>query len=197
MSGRSYLLAEDPTEDLIITEAMVAELEDYIVNDELYRTLIVRMSSGDRNVRMTGADLLARLHRLNGEREMLTEAEQVRLDSVQEQASATIYAFRTRFHERLERDVKGRLDSLRWFLDECDEDRQRCRTEFPYEMRNRQRIEEVLKQLDGQLPTDLNDKLIQIDQRIRQHTKGTGFIWDPRLERVYPPSPYWYLYVRP
>ena len=93
--------------------------------------------------------------------------------------------------------MKGRLDSLRWCLDECDEDRRRCRTEFPYEMRNRQRVEEICKQLGEEIPADLSGMLNRIDRRIRQNTKGGGFIWDSRLEKIYPPNPYWYLYMTP
>mgnify|MGYP005863519233 CR=1 FL=1 len=71
MTNGSTVLAEDPGVDLAIAEAMVAELEEYIIKEELYRTLIVRTSAGDQNVRMTGGDLLARLHRLQGETDRL------------------------------------------------------------------------------------------------------------------------------
>jgi hypothetical protein len=197
MTNIGYLMAEDPGTDLEITEAMVAELEAYIVSDELYRTLIVHASRGDENVRMTGGDLLARLHRLQGERAALPPAQQERIDAAQRSADAAIYSMRTRFQERLQREMKARLDSLRWFLDECDEDRQRCRGEFPFEMRNRQRIEEILKKLGANLPEDLKSLLTQIDRRIRMVAQGSEFTWDPRMRDIYPPDRYWYLYMRP
>jgi hypothetical protein len=193
----SYLMAEDPGTDLEIAEAMVAELEEYIVKDDLYRTLIIHTSSGDQNVRMTGGDLLARLHRLQGERASLPPAQQARLDAAQKSADTIIYSLRTRFHARLQREMKARLDSLRWYLDECDEDRARCRTNFPFEMRNRQRVEEILKQLGKDLPQDLTNLLKQVDRRIRTVAQGSDFIWDPRVRLVYPPERYWYLYLRP
>ncbi len=197
MKNPSYLMAEDPETDLEIAEAMVAELEDYIVKDELYRTLIVRTAAGDENMRMTGGALLARLHRLQGERPDLAPAQQQRLDAVQRTAESVIRSLRGRFHERLHREMKARLDSLRWFLDECHEDRQRCRTEFPFEMRNRQRIEEILKEVGTNLPADLKEQLQQVDRRIREIAVGGEFTWDPRVQRIYPPDRYWYLYMRP
>jgi hypothetical protein len=195
--GSSYLLAEDPVTDLEVAEEMAKELEPYIIKDELYRTLIVRTSAGDENLRMTGGDLLARLHRLQGERDILTPEQVQRLEAVQRSVDATIYSYKTRFHERLMREMKARLDSLKWFLEECAEDPRRCRTEFPFEMRNRQRIEEILKRVDSNVPSDLRELLQQVDRRIRMIGQGSDFIWDPRVKKIYPPERYWYLYVRP
>ncbi len=193
----SYLLAEEPTVDLAIAEAMVAELEAYIVGNDLYRTVIVRTDRGDQKLQMSGGDLLARLHRLQGERDALSSAEQARLDAVQKAADSAIYSLRTRFHERLGREMKARLDSLRWYLDECHEDRAKCRTEYPFEIRNRQRIEEILKQFGQLTPPDLMSVLNQVDRRLRQLGQSPGFVWDRRLEKVYPSDRYWYLYQRP
>jgi hypothetical protein len=193
----SYLMAEDPETDLEITEAMVADLEEYIVKDELYRTLIVRTSAGDQNLRMTGGALLARLHRLQGERNGLGPGLQQRVDAAQSKANEVIRSLRGRFHARLYREVRARLDSLRWFLDECFEDRQRCRSEFPFEMRNRQRIEEILKEVGSNLPAELRDGLRVIDKRIRDAAQPGEFTWDPRVQKIYPPERYWYLYLRP
>jgi len=197
MSGNSYLLAEEPSVDLAIAEAMVAELEDYIVASDLYRTIIAQTPRGGEKMQMSGGDLLARLHRLQGERDVLDAGERARLDTVQQAADRTIYSLRTRFHERLGREMKARLDSLRWYLSECNEDRMKCRTEYPFEIRNRQRIEEILKQLGTRAPADLTSVLSQVDRRLRQLGQNGGFVWDARLEKVYPQERYWYLYQRP
>lgn len=197
MTNGSTLLVEDPRTDLEIVEGMVPVLEDYIINDEVYRTVIMPTSKGDQNIRMTGGDLLARLHRLHGERDDLTTAEQHRLDSAQRKADETIHSYRTRFHERLLREMKARLDSLRWFFDDCTGDRMRCRIEYPFEMRNRQRIEEILKQVGKDVPADLKSRLSRIDERIREFSAPSAFVWTPRVEKVYPRDTYWYLYMLP
>jgi hypothetical protein len=197
MANGSTGMVEEPGIDLEITEAMVAELEPYIVNDDLYRTLIVHTAHGDQNVRMTGGDLLARLHRLHGERVALTLAQAQRLDAAQAAADATIYSLRTRFHQRLAREMKARLDALRWFLDECEADLQRGRVEYPFEMRNRQRIEEIVKRLGKDVPAELMTALGKIDRQLRGIGKPSLFVWDARVEAVYPRETYWYLYQRP
>lgn len=197
MSKSSYVMAEDPAHDLAIVRAMNEELEEYIVEDELYRTITVSLPSGDQMLQMTGADLLTRLYRLQGERSQLSAEEQSIFDTVKESVERTIYSLRTRFHKRLEREIKARLDSLKWFLDDCAADSQRCYVEFPFEMRNRQRIEEAIKELDGPLPDELRKQLRQIDDRIRLVAVSSEFLWDERLKSIFPADPYWYLYQRP
>lgn len=193
----SYLLAENPAVDLQIAEAMTAELEDYIIKDDLYRTVIVRIPGDDHNLQMTGGDLLTRLRRLTAVRDQLAPDLQARVDTVDATARKVIYSLRGRFHDRLKREMKARLDSLKWFLEDCATEPQRCRAEFPFEMRNRQRIEEILRELDGELPSELKQALQAIDHRIRMVTHPSSFIWDERLETVFPRHPYWYLYVSP
>ena len=197
MANGSTVLVEDPSIDLEIVEGMVPELEDYIVKDEVYRTVILPTSGGDQNIRMTGGDLLARLHRLNGERDSLNPAQQQRLDAAQQRASEIIRSLKTRFNQRLLREMKARLDSLRWFFDDCGGDRSRCRVEYPFEMRNRQRIEEILKQVGNDVPEDLRAMLSRTDKRIREFAAPGSFIWSPRVEKVYPRDTYWYLYMLP
>jgi len=197
MANDSTVLVEDPTTDLEIVEGMIPVLEDYIIKDEVYRTVIIPTSSGDQNIRMTGGDLLARLHRLNGVREELTEAQKQRFDAAQSRANQIIQSLNSRFKQRLLREMKARLDSLRWFFDDCGADRQRCRVEYPFEMRNRQRVEEIVKHVGKDVPEDLRSLLSRIDKRIREFAAPGGFIWSPRVEKVYPRDRYWYLYMTP
>jgi len=193
----SYLLAGDPATDLQIAEAMTRELEEYIIKTDLYRTLFVRIAGGDPSLQMTGGDLLTRLHRLQSVRAQLTPDLQARVDSVDQEARRIIYSLRTRFHERLQREMKARLDSLKWFLDDCGQEIARCRAEFPFEIRNRQRIEEIVKEVGSDLAEDLRATLRTIDQRIRTLTHGGEFVWDEQLQAAFPRNPYWYLYVSP
>ena len=197
MSKTNYVLAEDPAVDLALAQAMAEELEDYLVKDDLFRQMTVRTPAGDQRPQMSGSDLLVRLHRLHGERDSLTSAQRATLDQVQASVDATIKTLRTRFLERLERDMKSRLNSLRWFIDDCRQDRKRCRSEYPYEIRNRQRIEEILKVLGADLGEDLVGQLRQIDERIQSMTVAGEFIWDERLQPLFPRGVYWYLYALP
>ncbi len=197
MSNEGYLMAEDPSVDLEIAEIFVEELEDYITGDDLYRTVLLHTSAGDSRHNMSGGDLLTRLGRLQGERDSLSPDEQIRLGALQKQVDEIIYSLQTRFMKWLNLEFKSRSDSLRYFLKECVENPARCRTEYPYEMRNRQRIEEILNALGEDAQPALVSSLEQIDKNILRATKEAPFVWDPKIASVYPPERYWYLYRRP
>lgn len=197
MAKNNYVLAEEPAADLAVLEAFVAELENYIVNDELYRTVRVHLPTGDQMMQMSGGDLLTRIFRLNAERDRLTPEQQARFDAARSAAEKTIYSLRTRFHQRLQREIKARLDSLNWFLDECAGEPARCRGEYPFEIRNRQRIDAILAELGNDLPSELKSQINRIDERIRMMVKPGSFAWDARLEGVFPRTRFWYLYVTP
>ncbi len=197
MSKNNYVLAEEPAADLAVLEAMTAELEEYIIKDELYRTVRVHLPSGDQMIQMSGGDLLTRIFRLAAERDRLTPEQQARFDAARSSAEKTIYSLRTRFHQRLQREVKARLDSLNWFLDECAGEPSRCRGEYPFEIRNRQRIDAILAELGTDLAPELKSQINRIDDRIRMMVRPGNFAWDKRLEPVFPRTRFWYLYVSP
>ena len=104
-----YLKAEAPSVDLEIAEVIASELEAYILSDDLYRTVIARTSAGDMTLNMSGGDFLARLGRLHGDRDALTDAEQRRLGEIQTSSDEVIHGLQTRFLERLNRELKARL----------------------------------------------------------------------------------------
>jgi hypothetical protein len=134
---------------------------------------------------------------VQGVKETLSTAQQEQVDQLSKQFAASIRSLRTRFHERLNREVESRLSSLTWFMDDCVEDRKRCQVEYPYEIRNRQRIEEILKEVGDNLDEQTAQKLKQVDQRLHSMTKTAPFIWDEALEPIFPRQPYWYLYALP
>lgn len=197
MAKNNYVLAEEPAADLAVLEAFAAELEEYIVKDELYRTVRVHLPTGDQMIQMSGGDLLTRIFRLSAERDRLTPEQKVRFDAARSAAEKTIYSLRTRFHQRLLREVKARLDSLNWFLDECASEPARCRGEYPFEIRNRQRIDAILAEVGADLTPELKSQVNRTDERIRMLVKPGNFAWDSRLEAVFPRTRFWYLYVSP
>lgn len=197
MAQRSHVLAETPEIDLAVLAAEVAELEEYIIKGEVYRTLRVPTASGVQQVQMSGGDVLTRLFRLEGERELLPVDQRSRVKELALQARSVIYSLRTRFHDLLKREIKTRLDSLNWFLDDVMGDPKRARAEYPYEVRNRQRIAVMVDELGDDLTPDLKAELKRIDERIRLIVKPATFLWDSRLEPLFPREHYWYLYVSP
>ncbi|MBX3002062.1 MAG: hypothetical protein KF893_26290 [Caldilineaceae bacterium] len=197
MNKLSTTIAADPATDLAVIREMAHEFQNYILGDSVYRTLTIRMGRGDEQIQSSGGDLLARLHKLEAQRHQLTPDQQREFAELRRQLDDLMSDFHSRFHSLLERETKARLNSLKWFLDECQEDRRQCRIQYPFEIRNRQRIAEIWKLLSENPPQGLRGQIDAIDRRIRGISVPTDFVWDEQVRAIYPREEYWYLYVLP
>jgi 5-carboxymethyl-2-hydroxymuconate isomerase len=197
MSKLSTTVAADPIVDLAVIREMAHEFQNYILGDEVYRTLTIRVGRGDEQIQSSGGDLLARLHKLEAQRNKLTADHQQEFSELRRQIEELMSDFHTRFHALLERETKARLNSLKWFLDECQENRRQCRVQYPFEIRNRQRIAEIWKVLGQNPPQGMRGQIDAIDRRLRGLTISADFVWDEQVRSIYPREEYWYLYALP
>ena len=134
-------------DELLIVETMVKELEAYIVEGEVYRTLLIATTNGNERLTMSGGDLLTRFQTLQAHAERLSSAQQQRLATARLKAQNTIYALHTRYIELLHHELKARRNQLNWNVA-----RRRAQNEDkadPAELYNRRHIkaiEEALSQ---------------------------------------------------
>ena len=193
----SITVAATPVEDLAVVREMANELQDYLLGEEVYYTLLVVTSQGEERIQSSCGDLLARLHKLAGQSKLLSAAQLDELSSIHRRIDATTKTMQARYHALILREVRARLNSLQWFLDDCDEDLRQCRAQYPFEIRNRQRIAELVKVLGDKQPPDIQAETAATDRRLREMTVSADFVWDKRVRDVYPREEYWYLYVLP
>lgn len=137
-------------DDLARVEAVANELEAHIVAGEVYRTIVVPTSEGNRKLTVSGGDLLARLKRLQEQRGSLTPEQQGRLDRADAKAKSTIYTLRTRFHDLLRRELKSRNDQLAWDMD-LRKERKETQADQA-ELKNRQVIATIREELNAPAP---------------------------------------------
>lgn len=193
----STTVAATPAEDLAVVREMANELQDHLLGNDVYRTLVVVTAQGEERIQSSCGDLLGRLRKLDGQSRLLSAAQKDELTSIRRRIDATINSMQSRFHSLLEREMRARLNSLQWYLDDCDEDRRQCRVQYPFEIRNRERIAEMAKALGDRLPSDIQAEIAGVDNRLREMTAGADFVWDTRVKEVYPKADYWYLYALP
>lgn len=196
-SKLSTTVAATPAEDMAVVREMANELQDYLLGNEVYHTLVVVTSQGEERIQSSCGDLLARLHKLDGQSKLLTPAQREELSSIRRRMDATTKTMQARYFGLMERETRARLNSLQWYLDDCDEDPRACRVQYPFEIRNRQRISELAKALGNSLPADIQSETVAIDRRLREMTASADFVWDRRVRDVYPQEEYWYLYALP
>lgn len=189
--------ATDVAYVLTTAAAMADALEYYIIEGNIYRVVMVRRAYGFERMTMSIGELLTLIHMLKMRQIQMSTSQARQLDLIiqtVERAKAQLYL---QFHEMVIREIMSRLDSINWFLHDCEKGKAECQETFPAEMRHRQRIEELIKALGEEMSSDVAERVGRIDQRLRDVTHRMDFIWPAEMRHIYPEEPYWYLYVLP
>ena len=198
----STVVAAAPETDLAVVEAMAAQFESYIMRGQVYTTVVVPTLSdsrraGERPVQSSGGDVLARLHKLAAQSDSLSPEQKQTLGEAKTQIEKITGRLPSHYQALLLREARARLNSLNWFLDDCSENRRECRVQYPFEIRNRQRIAEIGKALDAASADALATQLAGVDQRLQGMLGRGDFVWEGSVAHVYPREEYWYLYGLP
>ena len=201
-SRLSTVIAAAPETDLAVVVAMAAQFESYILQGQVYRTVVVptpgdQRGAGERPVQSSGGDVLARMHKLAAQSDSLSPEQKQALATAKTQIDTATGRLPSHYQALLLREARARLNSLNWFLDDCNENRRECRVQYPFEIRNRQRIAEIHKALDAASADAVATQVASIDQRLQSMLTSGGFIWESSVAHVYPPQEYWYLYGLP
>lgn len=179
---------------LAITQAMAGELTDYVMGDSLYRQLVVKTPSGTKQPKMTLGALLEALELLSSEKMTLSAAQQTTLSAIEQQVDISRAAFAEQWQAHLRRELKGLLDSWKWYLDEAGANAD-ARENYASEAHIRTRIDVVLRALAVDPGSaDSRSQLRNLDARLRGLLQGSTYV-GPRDEKShYPPSKAWWLY---
>ncbi len=187
----------DVDKSISAVTAMADALEYYLIEGEIFRTVVSPAAHGYERYTMSAGELLALLHDLDAQRNQLLQDQRQRVNELQSKVQAITKRLSTRYRQLLEREIISRLDSLNWFLNDCQDDMRKCRELYHSEIRNRQRIEEILQAWKQGIPVSVSDRVERIDERVRQMTESTPFIWAEEEKSRFPQDPYWYLYQLP
>ncbi len=201
-SKLSTVIAAAPETDLAVVEAMAEQFESYILGGQVYRTVVVptpgdRRGAAARPVQSSGGDVLARLHKLAAQSELLSREQAQRVAEARGAIEKATARLPSHYQALLLREARARLNSLNWFLDDCSENRRECRVQYPFEIRNRQRIAEIAKALEAENASALATQAAAVDQRLQAMLTGGEFVWEAAVAHVYPREAYWYLYGLP
>ncbi|MCY3902896.1 MAG: hypothetical protein OXF76_06980 [Caldilineaceae bacterium] len=194
----STVIAAAPETDLAVVVAMASQFESYIMRGEVYRTVAVKAASQvEERVQSSSGDILGRLHKLTAQLDELSSEQKQTMADAKARIDEVTARLPSHYQALLLREARARLNSLQWYLDDCQENPRECRVQYPFEIRNRQRIGEIGKAMDAAGARALAPQLEGIDLRLRRLTRGGEFVWEASVAYVYPDSEYWYLYVLP
>jgi hypothetical protein len=176
--------------DVRAVEAMSNALVPYVYQDELYGML------PGNAPRLTVGGLLMRLHRLQQLTALLSPRQQQIVADSQHRLEAARKEWHVHYVGKLKREFKARVDAIEQFLNECTDNLRACAENYPAAMEKRVMIEQMVREaadLD-ELSDDMKTRIVPLDNAIRRYVESSDFRWDKRLEQVYSPDQYWYLY---
>ncbi len=186
------------TTELVVLEAMTAELSDYLLGDRLFRQIVVQGPLGTQQPKMTLGGVLSRLQLLRWRAAALQPEQRTRVEqaAVQIEAARRIHPAQWEFF--LRKEIKSNLDSWRWYMEECFR-RGGCAETYAAEVRARVRMALLF---DDATAAGLNilseqGQLRRLDSQLRNLWRDGNFLLDPALRSFYPSDRFWWLYGLP
>jgi len=182
---------------LLSVATMADALEYYLIEGNIFRIVMVRRAEGLERMTMSMGELLTLINTLQAMRFALTAEQNRRLDKMLASVKQSSAHLRAPLQEMIVREIMSRLDRVNWFLHDCENVKEGYHVAFPSEIRNRQRVEELVKALGGEKAETVMERVERIDQRIRRVTHKSDFVWPLEVKAIYPEDSYWYLYALP
>ncbi|MDX2074801.1 MAG: hypothetical protein SFZ02_00090 [bacterium] len=184
-------------QDLKELEAMVSHLAPYLKSSELYGNAGGGFFS--KMPALTIGAVVMRLRRLEELRISLTTAQRDRFDKAKQSHEAVYREWKTHYEKKLLREAHSRLDAMRTFFEECENDPRLCAQVYSPEVLRRTIVQEIILHMNDISLTDetLPTKITGVDGRLRRYVRPNDFFWDKTLETAYPQADFWWLYQRP
>jgi multidrug efflux pump subunit AcrA (membrane-fusion protein) len=182
-------------QDLRILEAMAAEMDEYLRNDNLFWPL------GDSSLpRLTLGGYLMRQHRLDALRQQLDQADQDRLDAAEAQFNAALVEKVVAFEKRAHEDIRARLRQWNEYLKDLRDPSLAAGDYYSSAVETRAMLAALLNMLEQppyQLDRRVLNELASFDRVLTNYWESGDFIWPEEWASAYPRQRYWWLYGRP
>lgn len=185
--------SEKLARDLVVLEAMAAEMDEYLRRDVLFWPL-----RGSDLPRLTLGGFLMRQHRLLQLRDLLSMAEQERLHAAikryHEAQEEKIVRLEKKAHEELE----ARIRQWREYLNEVKGGSSVAY--YPSAVDTRAMIRALVNQLrisPYQLNEEVPSQIALLDRELSRIWESGDFVWPFDWQPAYPREEYWWLYGRP
>ncbi|MCO6452117.1 MAG: hypothetical protein J5I90_15150 [Caldilineales bacterium] len=150
--------------ELIVMEQMASELDDYLLADQLFRQIVVDTPLGAQRPKMTLGGLYQRIEELESAAD-IGRNDRTRLRAVRDAWDMARNRFPDQFQEKLNRELVSYLNNWKYFLDQRGgQNPQRWREDYKVEIRNRRRVELIIRLLGPDAPAGLSDDLADMEK---------------------------------
>lgn len=175
--------------DVDVLEAMAAEMASYLDSDVLFWPLTGSLP------RLTLGGYLLREHRLLALRNLLSEAEQARVEAAVTQVNQALDERIVRFETKANSEMEARL--RQWNEHLKDAVNEGTIVGYPSAVEVRLMIQAIINRLSMppyQLDGRFTQQVALLDNKLRGMWVPGDFIYPDEWQPAYPQSSYWYLY---
>lgn len=178
--------------DLRTLVSMAERLEAYVRDDEIYGN----QGSFAGLIAVTIGGILMRIRRLNALREFIGKSKQAALDLVIQKHESVYQEWTVHYEQKILAEAHSRIDRIAQFIEEYHDDGYTTIIAFEPERMRRTILQEILYMMQRiNLQDDaLMKKIDTTDERLRAIVVDAPFQWHPKLETVYSPDEFWWLY---
>ena len=184
--------------NLELVEAMLEEIEDFILSADIFWPLAKSPKSGPATFpRLSIGGLLLTQDETRAQEAEMSTGQKVQLSKLQQRWEATLDKWRSGIQRKSEREMGMRLNLWRAYLSDLEEGNA-SRFDFEREAHNRVLFAR-LKTLtpDNEEIHQMVDAIHSLDAQLLNLTAPSEFIWDERLQVIYPADEYGYLRRQP
>ncbi len=183
-----------PAYYLSLLARILDELEDYLLSTSLFWPLSGRPPPGEpRFPRLTPGTLLLTSDALEAQSPDLSTQETEDYRRLRQTMWVLLEDHRSLLGRKAVEEMNQRLTLWRTYLGDLFEEGRNV-SEYPQQVRNRVIYERLFDLLIYESEAEEHrDNISALDASLRLIFQSGSFLWDSRLESVYPPESYWFL----
>lgn len=176
-------------------EASILELKEYLLSPVLFWPVSVTNTSREERAtipKLTPGNLYLSIRKLQSYGFPIEKKREV--EELIENISTIIREWQSGWRKKAEKEFQIRIRQWGTYLNDIKHDRRINQASFAYQVRDRvilDLLNDELK-LAGNIE---NQKILALDDTVRQLTKPGGFLWEDEFIQGFPQKTFWYLYV--
>jgi hypothetical protein len=183
--------------NLNFLENALHEMEDYLMQSELFWPLSSPAGIRQDFPRMTIANVLLTLNELDEQEAEMSPAQNAKASSLQTEWEALHTKWSSAVEKKALEEMRARLNLWKAYILDLEGSEGR-KANYDQEVTQRVRFALLRERIGSSVvPDELIAEVNAVDQRALALTAPSDFVWDERLESVYPRSEYTFLYRRP
>jgi hypothetical protein len=183
--------------NLSLLDRILEELEAYLLSSVIYWPLSTKGTELSRAPRLTLGGLYLTLDELASQESEMTRNELSHYDKLRRILERLSTKWQVGIEQKALQELNSRLNLWKAFIQDLEEDPKRIEG-YPYEVRIRVMMSHLIDLCEpNQDIKEIKSILNSLDQRMEDFVRPNDFLWDDKLQDVYPQEKFPYLYRTP